>query len=55
MDCSSDGCEISCLRSVGRRNEMKPMHLSGSFAEGDAVGRIADRPKALLRPRITDE
>ena len=55
MDRSDDGCDISCLRSVGRRNAMKPLHLGDSFAEGDAVGRIADRPKALLRPRITDE
>jgi len=42
------------LGSVGRRNAMKPMQLGDSFAEGDAVGRIADRPKASLQPGITD-
>lgn len=39
------GLQNLLLESVGRRNAMKPMHLGDPFAEGNAVGRIAERPK----------
>jgi hypothetical protein len=54
-DRSNDGCEISCLRSVARRSAMKPMPPGESFLEGDAVGKIAVRPKAPLQSGIADE
>lgn len=44
---SNDSCEISWLRSVGRRNATKPMHPGDSFAEGEDVGDNQYRVKSL--------